>query len=263
MMQASCILRRVTPSGVGEVVGRAAFVDTPHGLAARIVVPALPPGDYGMHVHERGLCGPGWSDADQRVIPAGAAGPHFDPSKSKSHRGPGGGGHAGDLPRLRVRGRRGADQRFTMHGVSVQDVIGRSLIVHVGGDNYADTPLPNGGAGARQLCGAIEAVHVAGSRYPGVTSASLPEKGVVAHTQRQEERPYLCVAYDTEQASIQPLRLAAGLVAAPMVGYGAWQLRQDHPVLAAGLATVAASMGAWSLFVWSKADTEMRRGSAP
>jgi Cu-Zn family superoxide dismutase len=36
------------------------------------------------------------------------------------------------------------------------DVKGRSLMIHAGGDNYADQPAPLGGGGARVACGAIK-----------------------------------------------------------------------------------------------------------
>ena len=35
------------------------------------------------------------------------------------------------------------------------DIQGRSLMVHVGGDNHADHPAPLGGGGARVACGVI------------------------------------------------------------------------------------------------------------
>jgi hypothetical protein len=43
------------------------------------------------------------------------------------------------------------------------------------------------------------------------------------------------------------------------VGYAAWNLRQERPALATGLGVVAAAMSAWSLYVWGKADAEMRQ----
>jgi hypothetical protein len=33
---------------------------------------------------------------------------------------------------------------------------GRSLLIHAGGDNYADQPAPLGGGGARVACGVIK-----------------------------------------------------------------------------------------------------------
>jgi Cu-Zn family superoxide dismutase len=38
----------------------------------------------------------------------------------------------------------------------MSDVKGRSLMIHAGGDNYADQPAPLGGGGARVACGVIK-----------------------------------------------------------------------------------------------------------
>ncbi len=258
-MQAKAALMRVTPTGTAEQIGCATMFDDEDGVRLRVSAKGLPKGEYGMHVHEGGSCGPGWSEVDKAVIPGGAAGPHYDPSKTKAHRGPGGGGHAGDLPRFRSRGTHKNTRYFSIPGATVSELLGKTFIIHRGGDNFSDEPKPNGGAGARFMCGTILPIR-RGSRYPGVRSAVLTRPGIVAHTQRLETRPYLCVAYDTEQAAIQPLRLAAGLVGGPLVGYAAWSMRRERPALATGLGAVAAAMSAWSLYVWGKADQEMRRG---
>jgi Cu-Zn family superoxide dismutase len=38
----------------------------------------------------------------------------------------------------------------------LEDVKGRALMIHAGGDNYSDTPAKLGGGGARMACGLIE-----------------------------------------------------------------------------------------------------------
>ena len=38
---------------------------------------------------------------------------------------------------------------------TLADVKGRALMIHAGGDNYADQPAPLGGGGARIACGVI------------------------------------------------------------------------------------------------------------
>jgi Cu-Zn family superoxide dismutase len=40
---------------------------------------------------------------------------------------------------------------------SLAEILNRSLMVHVGGDNHADHPAPLGGGGARMACGVIPA----------------------------------------------------------------------------------------------------------
>ena len=87
---------------------------------------------------------------------AQSAGGHFDPDNTKAHKGPGGGGHKGDLPKLvsptRVRPRR----RWRSKGSRSADFQGKSLMIHEGGDNYSDTPKPLGGGGARIACGVVK-----------------------------------------------------------------------------------------------------------
>jgi Cu-Zn family superoxide dismutase len=36
------------------------------------------------------------------------------------------------------------------------DVVGRSIMLHAGGDNHADHPAPLGGGGARVACGVVK-----------------------------------------------------------------------------------------------------------
>ena len=38
-------------------------------------------------------------------------------------------------------------------GVTLADFQGHSLMIHAGGDNYADAPKPLGGGGERIVCG--------------------------------------------------------------------------------------------------------------
>jgi hypothetical protein len=94
--------------------------------------------------------------------------------------------------------------------------------------------------------------------YPGVLGTTLPDGGTVTKTTRTENRPYLCVSYDTEQQTVQPLRLAAGLVGGPLVMYASRQLPEERPVLRAATLAVGASVSIWSLWIWSKAHTAMQ-----
>jgi hypothetical protein len=94
--------------------------------------------------------------------------------------------------------------------------------------------------------------------YPGVTGQRLPSTGAVSKT-RVNGEPYLCVSYAVERTQVQPLRLAAVLVAAPVVFYAGHRLRKKNDT-ALGYATQAAALAiaAWSGWVWSKAAWEMR-----
>ena len=92
--------------------------------------------------------------------------------------------------------------------------------------------------------------------YPGVTGRRLSDSGPVNKT-RIDGKPYLCVSYEVEQQQVQPLRLAAGLVAAPLVAYAATQLPRERRALRAATLVTAAGIAYWSLWVWNKAATEM------
>lgn len=90
------------------------------------------------------------------MVPALAAGGHYDPSASKRHGLPWGDGHLGDLPALFVDAMGNATNPVLAPRLKITDLKGRSLMVHAGGDNHADHPAPLGGGGARLLCGVIK-----------------------------------------------------------------------------------------------------------
>lgn len=94
--------------------------------------------------------------------------------------------------------------------------------------------------------------------YPGVTGQRLPDTGTVNKT-KIDGKPYLCVSYEVERRTVQPIRLAAGLIAAPLIVYAGKRLRKkDERIL--GYATQAAgvAVAAWSLWIWTKAWWAMR-----
>jgi len=88
---------------------------------------------------------------------AGAAGGHFDPTASKHHAGPSGDGHLGDLPPLVVADNGGAGTAVVAPRLmKLSGVKGKALMIHAGGDNFADQPKPLGGGGERIACGVIQ-----------------------------------------------------------------------------------------------------------
>jgi len=127
-------------------------------VLVRIDTFGLTPGRHGMHVHENGSCD-ALRDTTGKATPFGAAGGHFDPAETKSHKGPSALGHAGDLPNLGATDAGHARSTFYTDRLSVRssasnNIVGRTLIVHANEDNYTDEP-PNGGSGGRVLCGEI------------------------------------------------------------------------------------------------------------
>ena len=148
-------IKSINATGVGGSLGTVTFADSAQGLVITPKLSGLPPGKRGFHIHDKGDCGPG---INQGKAAAGfAAGGHYDPSHTKKHLGPlSSGGHLGDLPVLLVNDHGDADEAVTAPHLTVEQIRGRSIMIHAGGDNYADTPLPLGGGGARIACGVIQ-----------------------------------------------------------------------------------------------------------
>jgi Cu-Zn family superoxide dismutase len=145
----------VTAAGPGKMIGVVSITESPNGLVFTPKLTDLPPGPHGYHVHEMGNCAA--NEKDGKKVAAGAAGGHYDPSGTKQHLGPTGSGHMGDLPPLVVGGDGSAVLPLTAPRLkSLADVKGKALMIHAGGDNYADKPMPLGGGGERIACGVIQ-----------------------------------------------------------------------------------------------------------
>lgn len=144
-------INRISENGVGDKIGTVTVTESKKGVSFKVDVTGLPAKDRGFHVHEKGDCAAATKDG--KMVAGLAAGPHFDPGATKSHKGPEGMGHKGDLPLLKGTDK-GIKQTVTAPHIKLADVKGRSLMIHDGGDNYTDSP-ENGGGGARVACGVI------------------------------------------------------------------------------------------------------------
>lgn len=147
-------MNKVDEQGVGAQVGQVVISESPYGVVFSPTLAGLPPGAHGFHVHENSSCGP--QEKDGKMVPALAAGGHYDPAASKHHGLPWGDGHLGDLPALFVDATGNANNPVLAPRLKIADVKGRSLMIHAGGDNHADHPAPLGGGGARLFCGVIQ-----------------------------------------------------------------------------------------------------------
>ena len=130
----------------GRSIGTVRADDTIYGLLLTPKLHGLKPGLHGFHIHECPLC----------IDGAKLAGGHLDLSDARQHRGPyEGNSHSGDLPVLIV----AADGKATMPilapRLKLSQIVGRSLIIQADGDSFSDTPIINGGGGARIACGEI------------------------------------------------------------------------------------------------------------
>lgn len=91
---------------------------------------------YGMHIHEKGDC----------TLPFDKTGNHYNPADMPHPL------HAGDLPPLL--GNQGyAFSVFFTSRFQIEDVLNRSLIIHVSPDDF--TSQPSGNSGIKIGCGII------------------------------------------------------------------------------------------------------------
>jgi Cu-Zn family superoxide dismutase len=144
----------VNEQGFGRDIGTITASDSKYGLVLTPQLRDLPPGLHGFHVHEKPDCAHVMKDG--KAVPALAAGGHYDPANTGKHAGPYGNGHLGDLPALYVAADGTASLPVLAPRLKVADIRGRSLMIHAGGDNYADLPAPLGGGGARAACGVVK-----------------------------------------------------------------------------------------------------------
>ncbi len=147
----------LTPTGVGSRIGFVRIEDTRAGLRLtpelhNLARYGIRPGPHGFHIHEMGDLAP--TIKDGRVVRGGSAGGHYDPERTGRHAGPYGDGHRGDLPVLQVAANGSATRPVVAPRLKLSEVEGRAIIIHLGGDNYTDTP-PNGGGKARMIGGVI------------------------------------------------------------------------------------------------------------
>lgn len=128
--------------------GRVGFYPTPEGVLVAAEVQGLPaPKDpcqspvFGLHIHEGGICGSGGGENA-----FAAAGGHWNPAGCPHPY------HAGDL--LPLWGAHGiAFMVFLTDRFGIEDIIGKTVILHSSPDDF--TTQPSGHAGARIACGVI------------------------------------------------------------------------------------------------------------
>jgi Cu-Zn family superoxide dismutase len=146
-------IHKVTDKGVGEKIGTITITESAHGVLFKPDLRDLPPGVHGFHIHQNPSCDA--KEKDGKMTAAEAAGRHYDPEKNEKHGGPWGDGHKGDLPALYVSSGGTTTQPVMASQLVFQDLPGRALVIHAGGDNYSDYPDPAGGGGERIACGVI------------------------------------------------------------------------------------------------------------
>lgn len=123
-----------------QLTGTVEFREVRGGVEVTARVMGLPQnnsGFFALHVHEGGSCG-GAAFAE--------TGTHFNPTMAPHPR------HAGDLPPLLSAGGRAYLSVLTDR-FSVSDVVGRTIVIHAGPDDFRTQPAGN--SGAKIACGVI------------------------------------------------------------------------------------------------------------
>lgn len=130
------------------IEGRVLFYQTLYGVLVEAEIFGLPEeGDkcpksiFAFHIHEGGSCDPG----SKNDFPE--TGGHYNPNDCEHPY------HAGDMPPLF--GNAGyAFMTFLTNRFSVKEVIGKTVIIHAGKDDF--TTQPSGNAGEKMACGEIK-----------------------------------------------------------------------------------------------------------
>lgn len=124
-----------------SLAGEATFTQKRNGVLVTVRVIGLPrnnpSGFFALHIHEGTACtGEGFSDT----------GTHFNPTLMPHPR------HAGDLPPLLDCGGEAYLSVMTDR-FRVSDVVGRTVVIHSGADDFHTQP--SGAAGEKIACGVI------------------------------------------------------------------------------------------------------------
>jgi len=146
-------MHAVSTTGTGDHIGVVAISEVTHGLEFTPDLFDLPPGEHGFHLHGNPSCEPAVIDGQPQA--ALAAGDHYDPAGSMKHGSALGDGHLGDLPVLLADLAGKSAAALQASRLSLADVRGRALVIHMGADNYSDEPEPAGGGGIRIACGVV------------------------------------------------------------------------------------------------------------
>ncbi|OPX90107.1 MAG: Superoxide dismutase (Cu-Zn) precursor [Pelotomaculum sp. PtaB.Bin104] len=136
-----------------QIRGIVNFYNVSGGTWVSVEVNGLPPyqpatnkespiGPHGFHIHEFGNCQVG-----DPQNPFQAAGEHWNPTNQRH------GNHAGDFPVL-FSNKGYASMCFFTNAFKPEQVIGKSVIIHLNPDDYRTQPAGN--SGKRLACGVIQ-----------------------------------------------------------------------------------------------------------
>lgn len=141
--QAVCVLEgdgeyKGVINGVAKVSSRG------RGVIMDVNMRGVPSGMHGFHLHEFGDLRDGCTSAGEHYNPLGR--PHGGLRGRQRHR--------GDFGNLRAEGGE-VNQRIIVEGITVPEMIGRTLVVHADVDDLGASGDPTGRSGARIACGIV------------------------------------------------------------------------------------------------------------
>lgn len=134
-------------------IGSISAVQSLYGVVLTPDLHGLAPGIHGLHVHQTPACGPKGQEGE--MVPGLAAAGHYGPAATGRHAAPCGNGHLGELPAIFVTPDGKATSPLLAPRLKLSDLKGRALVMHHGGDTYADYPQKLGGGWARRVCGVV------------------------------------------------------------------------------------------------------------
>lgn len=134
----------VHPIADSGVMGTVNFTATDGGVQVTAEITGLEPGNHGFHIHTYGDC----------TAPDGtSAGGHFNPDNNEHSSPIVDNRHMGDMGNITANEDGVATIDYVDAAISIDQIIGRGIIVHAGEDDL--TSQPSGAAGARIGCGVI------------------------------------------------------------------------------------------------------------